>query len=94
MITNFILTVLAGFVESLSSVITGLGSIIATVNTYLGDLTNYVFSYLQFAGIIVDPGLLFWCITVLITLLLAAVLFRVGNWLFNKIPLIAGFGWE
>jgi hypothetical protein len=94
LITNAILVLVTGIATSLASVITALGSVISTVDTYLADLQSYVFGYLVFIQPICDPALLFWCVTVLVTLILAAMLFRVANWLFNKIPLIAGFGWE
>lgn len=92
MISNFILSLLTGLITSLSSVISSLGSALTSVGSYVSDLISGVFGYLVFVSPIMDPSVLFWSVATLLTLSIAALVWRIANWVFNKIPLIAGFG--
>lgn len=92
MLSNWFLSFFSGLITSLSGVISALSTVFTTVAAAESAIASGVMGYLSFLSPVIDPGILFWCVTTLFTLLIAAFLFRVANWLFNKIPLIAGFG--
>lgn len=94
MITDFILGVVAGLVTSLSGVITGIGDGVTEVAGILGNIVTGVLGMVEFVSPICDPQVLTGCVSIIFLLLLGDLLFRIGNWIFNKIPEIAGFGWQ
>ena len=84
---------LAGIITSLSGVISVVGSGVEAAAGLVSDLTSGVLGMLVFVSPVIDPYVLLTCLSVILVLLVGSLLFRIGNWLFNKIPEIAGFGW-
>ena len=92
MLSNWFMSFLGGLITSLSGVISAVSTVLSGLSSATSGLAGGLMGYLAFLTPVVDPGLLFFAVTTLLTLLIAAFLFRIANWLFNKIPIIAGFG--
>jgi hypothetical protein len=93
MITNFLIGILTGLITSLSGIITTIGTCTTDVAGILGDVVTGVLGMVTFVAPICDPQILTGCVSIIFLLLIGDLLFRIGNWIFNKIPEIAGFGW-
>lgn len=71
--------------------------VVPTINlgpiTTIGDtISNTIFKWMSVLSPVVDIPVLMTCITLSLTVVLAGLIFRIGNYVFNHIPLIGAFG--
>lgn len=91
MITAWFLSVLGALVSGVSSVLPSVD--FSGVEGAISNIGAAIGGYLNFLNVVLDVPIVLDCIGVMVAVEVAVLAFRMANYVFNKIPLIAGFGW-
>jgi hypothetical protein len=92
-LSNWFISLLDTLLSVFSGLLTPAATVTSTMASAVSTVGTTMLGWLALFSPIVNVSLLFTCVEVVVTLMFCSVAFRIANWLFNKIPEIAGFGW-